>query len=249
MKVASIQLKKGKEQSISRRHPWIFSGALYRVDRNIKDGELVQLCNAQNEVLATGHYATGSIAVRILSFSQVQINQEFYYQSIQRAYNTRVLSLNLPNKQTNCFRLISGEGDFLPGLIIDIYGNHAVIQCHTTGMLRQVELIADALKQALAEHERSLKIETIYLKAIHIKQQQYDSQFIIGNTSNTIVSENGVQFYVDWTTGQKTGFFLDQRDNRQLIGQLAHGRRVLNTFCYTGGFSAYAMANDAKQVC
>ena len=243
MEIKVLKLKKGREIALKRKHPWIFSGGLAHINNKPEIGEHVHIADHFDNILATGHYAPLSIAVRILAFEKIEINEQYYRESIQRAFNFRNSVLNFPNKSTNCYRLIAGEGDNLPGLIIDIYGHHAVVQCHTAGMLKDMDLITAALNTVLGKN-----LETIYLKAIHIKNQDYESRFLKGSSESAIVLENGVEFYVNWADGQKTGFFLDQRDNRKIVGQYSKGKNILNTFCYTGGFSAYAIKNDAKSV-
>ena len=243
MDIKVLRLKKGRENALERKHPWIFSGGLAHIHSKPEDGEHVHVADHYGNVIATGHYAPLSIAIRILAFDQIDIDNNYYEESISKAFKFRNAILNFPNKETNCYRLIAGEGDNLPGLIIDIYGQHAVVQCHTTGMLKDIDMIVAALESVIGKN-----LDTIYLKAIHVKNQGYESRFLKGSKESTLVFENGVQFYVNWTDGQKTGFFLDQRDNREIVGQFSKGKVVLNTFCYTGGFSAYAMKNGAKAV-
>lgn len=243
MALKEIILKRGKESNLERKHPWIFSGAIHRKDLMIASGDHVVVVDSSGRALAVGHYTDSSIAIRILSFENRVIDLEFYKEYLANAKNVRSSILSLPSPDTNCYRLIAGEGDFLPGLIIDIYDDVAVIQCHTAGMLGDIDLIAEALDQVFDE-----KLDSIYLKAIHIKEQDYESQFLKGSKTEQVVNEHGISFHVDWTTGQKTGFFLDQRENRLLIQKYSTGRRVLNTFCYTGGFSLNALAAGAKIV-
>lgn len=243
MEMMTISLKKGKESNIARKHPWIFSGALYKVNDKIEEGEAVRILDYQGKTLGVGHYANASIAIRILSFEDVNIDQDFYFKKIQNAKSLRQDILKLPSSTTNCYRLIAGESDQLPGLIIDIYNNNAVIQCHSAGMLKDIVLITDALKGVFEN-----KLDTIYLKSIHVKEQKYDNKHLIGSKNEDIVLENGHNFHINWAEGQKTGFFLDQRENRQMLGSFVKGKKVLNTFCYTGGFSVYAMQAGATQV-
>ncbi len=239
----SVQLRKGRERALLRKHPWIFSGGLYKPSKNLKNGDHVQVEDHSGRVLAVGHYADSSIAVRILAFAQRSIDQAFYEEKLMMAKNLRIDILKLPSTHTNCYRLISGEGDQLSGLIIDIYDQHAVIQCHTMGMLGDIDMIGKAL-----DHCFDHQLKSIYLKSIHIKNHVYESRFLKGDTEGCIVLENNLKFQVNWVEGQKTGFFLDQRRNRQLLGTYATGKHVLNTFCYTGGFSVYAMHQNAASV-
>lgn len=243
MALKEIILKRGKESNLQRKHPWIFSGAIHRKDKSIASGDQVVVLDSQGHTIAVGHYTDSSIAVRILSFEPRAIDLEFYKEYLSTAKHARNSVLSLPSSLTNCYRLIAGEGDFLPGLIIDMYDDVAVIQCHTAGMLGDIDLIAEALDQVFEE-----SLDSIYLKAIHIKEQAYESQFLKGCKTEQLVKEHDISFHVDWTKGQKTGFFLDQRENRFLIQKYAKGRRVLNTFCYTGGFSLNALKADAELV-
>lgn len=238
---ATVTLKKGREKALERKHPWIFSGAIY-TNKQLKDGQTVFVADAQGEILATGHYHKASIAVRILAFEATNIDINFYKNKIQHAWNRRN-ALSLPNTSTNAFRLIAGEGDGLSGLIIDFYNNHLVIQCHTLAMLNDIELISNALQSTLP-----ISPTTIYVKPIKVKNFTYEGQWLVGNTSSTTIIENNIKFEVNWETGQKTGFFLDQRINRLKLGQYAHNKTVLNTFCYSGGFSMYALKQGAKHV-
>ena len=243
MEMKKISLKKGKESNIERKHPWIFSGAIYKTPSDIKNGDHVQITNFRDEVIAIGHYASSSIAVRILDFNDVLINKDFYIQKLRKAKNLRRDILQLPSSVTNCYRLVAGEADDLAGLIIDIYNKAAVIQCHSMGMLKDIKIISSALDFVFEEN-----LDTIYLKPIHIKDQDYASQFLKGEQEEAIVLENNHKFHVNWVEGQKTGFFLDQRENRQMLASYSKDKNVLNTFCYTGGFSVYALLAGAKKV-
>ena len=236
-------LKKGREQAIQRRHPWIFSGAFAKRDRNIKNGQIVWVGTQNGDIIATGHYSDASIMVRVLDFKKTTIDLSFFSKQIEKARNIRSTVLGLPNKKTNAYRLIAGEGDNLSGLIVDMYDKHAIIQCHTIGMYEAREQICEALQNVFEE-----QLETVFLKSIHIKDSSYESSFLYGNTESTTIQEHGVSFKVNWKEGQKTGFFLDQRDNRKLLQDYSQGRKVLNTFCYTGGFSAYALEGGAEEV-
>ncbi len=252
-----IFLKKGKEEPLKRFHPWIFSGAISKIvadnGGNIADGDLVEVLDFRGQPLAMGYYNDGSIAVRVFSFElNEQIDDAFWVKHLQNALDyRRTLGLTGSN-ETNCYRLIHAEGDGLPGLIIDVYAQTAVVQCHAIGMHRQIESIKNALLQILGN-----QLVAIYDKSIETLPPQYVSQISLKNgylynpqsiETPQIILENGNQFAIDWVTGQKTGFFLDQRDNRQLIAKYVKGKSVLNTFCYSGGFSIYALKAGAKSV-
>lgn len=249
---AQIFLRRGKEESLLRRHPWIFSGAIeyIRSERDhITEGEIVDVHTKNGDFIARGHYQIGSIAVRVLSFEQVEIDQAWWNERIASAYDVR-RSLDLvENEQTTCYRLVHGEGDSLPGLVVDIYGSTAVVQCHSVGMYRSRKEIAEAIRTVYGE-----RIEAIYDKSAQTVPfkaglNAVDS-YLYGSsaTASQEVLENGNRFNVNWEKGQKTGFFIDQRANRELVRHYAKGRTVLNTFCYTGGFSVYAMAGGAVEV-
>ena len=242
----SITLKRGKTHSIERGHPWIFSGAIHKIDGTISDGSWVRVLDDKGNPLATGHYQQGSIAVRILTFGAELPGKDFFEERVRQTSEVRA-RVNLPNERTNCFRLVHGEGDGLPGLIIDYYDGVAVVQAHAAGMHVNRNKIAEALGAVLGER----------LRAVYYKRHAS----LPGNIDDTaagyirgmsvvphVVLENGNKFYVDWEEGQKTGFFLDQRDNRALLGNYVKGQRVLNTFCYTGGFSIYAIEAGAELV-
>ncbi len=245
-------LKRGKEESLLRRHPWIFSGAIDKVDskEELVEGEIVDLRTKSGDFIASGHFQIGSIAVRVLTFEQEEIDQEWWNNKIQIAYGVREALLITDNESTTCYRLIHGEGDSLPGLVVDIYDRTAVVQCHSVGMYHSRLLIAEAIKACYGE-----AIEAIYDKSsqtvpFNANLDAVDG-YLWGHTPSqeSVVLENGHKFTVNWEKGQKTGFFLDQRYNRELVGHYSKGRTVLNTFCYTGGFSVYAMAGGAKEVC
>ncbi|HON17554.1 MAG TPA: class I SAM-dependent rRNA methyltransferase [Salinivirgaceae bacterium] len=241
-----IRIKKGKENAVKRRHPWIFTGAIGSKD-SINDGDLVKVVSDDGEFLAIGHYSDGpSIAVRIISFDEIEIEQEFWNNRLAEAYILRQAILkNLP--ETNVYRLVHGEGDGLPGLIIDIYNQTAVVQFHSIGVWKEREKIKSALINLLGKD-----LKTIYNKSESTMPNAYKSEIInefwMGADTNGIVSEYGLKFLVDWEEGQKTGFFIDQRENRRLVQQYSDGRKVCNMFGYTGGFSVYAMAGNAKSV-
>jgi len=243
-----VTLKPGKEQSLKRFHPWIFSGAIKHVEGSPTEGEVVQVYDPDDHFLAVGHFHTGSIAVRVLSFQQEEINTEFWTQRIAEALNLRKSAGLFPSGETSMFRLVHGEGDNLPGLIVDIYGSTAVIQCHSTGMYLARQAIARALIEIFDGN-----IKAVYDKSsstLPRRENLHPSDGFIegeGDTKGTFI-ENGHQFIVSFEQGQKTGFFLDQRENRHLLQSYAKGLSVLNTFAYTGGFSVYALAGGASEV-
>lgn len=242
-----VILKPGKEQSVKRRHPWIFSGAIDAAEETIKDGDVVWIYSASNEPLGTGHFQIGSIAVRLLSFKHEMLDEAFFSAKIGAAEAFRRTLGFFNNPKTNVFRLVHGEGDGLPGLIIDYYNGCVVMQCHSVGMYYQRHIIASALKRVLGNN-----LKTLYDKSsstvAHQAGLDVADEFIFGDLPSTEVVENGSRFIVNWVEGQKTGFFIDQRENRQMVGQYAAGRDVLNVFCYTGGFSVTAAVGGAKSV-
>lgn len=243
--MTGIFLHKGKEQSLLRRHPWVFSGAIKIKDGDIKDGDLAEVYSGDKKYIGAGLYQDGSIAVRMLTFGE-KWDDSFWYKKISKAYEYRKFLDLAEHATTNVYRLVFGEGDGLPGLIIDYYNRHAVIQCHTIGMHRNIEKISDALQKVYGAG-----LKTIYDKSKETLPKNYasnlENRFLLGDAGNTIVTEYSHEFYVDWQHGQKTGFFIDQRENRQLLTHYSKDKTVLNTFCYTGGFSVYA-AKTAKEV-
>lgn len=243
----SIYLKKGKEESLNRFHPWIFSGAIHHMDDNIEEGELVNIFTASNEFIAVGHYQIGSIAIRVLTFSKVEISYDFWCDRLSSALKMRQNVGIADNNVNNTYRLVHGEGDYLPGLVIDCYGETAVMQAHSVGMHVCREEICRALIKVMGE-----RIKHVYYKSettLPFKAELgQENGFMYGGTDNDIAIENGLKFHVDWLRGQKTGFFVDQRENRNLLELYAKGKSVLNMFCYTGGFSVYAMRGQAKLV-
>ena len=244
MTYKTIQLKRGKDDSLRRYHPWVFSGAIQRADKDIEEGEVVRVVTEKGDFIAVGHFQQGSIAVRVLTFNDVDIDDDFWYSRIQSALNMRVDIGLADSSDTNAFRLVHGEGDLLPGLIIDVYDKTAVMQAHSIGMHLARHAIAKALAKVM-EH----RIENIYYKSeTTLPFMEPENGFLMGNSDNNIAVENGLRFYVDWLRGQKTGFFVDQRENRALLEKYARGKRVLNMFCYTGGFSFYAMRGGAEAV-
>ena len=242
MSLPKVILKSGKEKSIQRRHPWIFSGAVYGVSREINDGEMVDVVDSKNNHLGTGYFSNkGSIVVRILTFGDETFSENFWTEKLQSAWNLRLKLLDLD--VTNAFRVIHGEGDGIPGLIIDYYDKNWVIQAHSTGIFLQMEQIAEAIKSNFSEY-----CETIYCKSSGTLPNTGTDYFLFGNKVEAVAKENNILFSVNWVEGQKTGFFLDQRENRKLLGEFSKGKKVLNTFCYTGGFSLYAMSAGAELV-
>ncbi len=239
-----VYLKRGKEESLLRFHPWIFSGAIHHTDNGIEEGEVVRVVTENGDFIAVGHYQQGSIAVRVLTFNEVEIDDQFWESRLQSALDMR-LSIGLANNpQTNAYRLVHGEGDLLPGLIIDVYGDTAVMQAHSIGM----HLSRHAIAQALAKVMNN-RVSNIYYKSeTTLSFVEPENGFLLGETDNNIAVENGLKFYVDWLRGQKTGFFVDQRENRALLEKYSADKNVLNMFCYTGGFSFYAMRGGAKSV-
>ena len=243
-----IHLLPKKEESILRYHPWIFSGAIKRMEGTPEEGDVVEVYASDNRFLAMGHYQIGSIAVRILSFTQRQIDHSFWKERFRIAYQLR-LALNLSeNLHNDTYRLIHGEGDGLPGLIIDVYAKTAVVQAHSVGMHLVRKELADALQEVLGD-----RIQHIYYKSeatlpFKANLEAENAYLLGGKDTDHVATENDLKFYVDWEKGQKTGFFVDQRENRKLLEQYSKGRRVLNMFCYTGGFSFYAMRGGAEIV-
>ncbi|MFM7566394.1 MAG: class I SAM-dependent rRNA methyltransferase [Flavobacteriales bacterium] len=240
-----IYLKKGKDASIRRKHPWIFSGAIGSDTSKIDDGSLVRVCTSNREAIAVGHFQHGSISVRILRFDDQAIDLSFWKLSIQSAWKMR-LGLGLLSAKNNIFRLIHGEGDHLPGLVIDYYGGVCVIQCHSIGMLQSLTEIASALKEVLG-HD----LKAIYHKSKGSLPRNVVTQdgYLWGMEETPFQAiENNICYTIDWVLGQKTGFFIDQRENRKLLGQLSTGKKVLNAFCYSGGFSLEALINGASDV-
>ena len=243
----NVYLKKGKEDSLKRFHPWIFSGAIQRMDNDIEEGATVRVFTSAGDFIAIGHYQIGSIAVRVLSFSAVDIDNEFWCARLQSAYKMRLAVDIAGNPDNNTYRLVHGEGDNLPGLVIDMYAHTAVMQAHSVGMHRARHQIAEALKQILGD-----TLQNIYYKSEATLPYKAnlgsEDGYLLGGDVEDIALENGLRFCVDWQKGQKTGFFVDQRENRSLLEHYAKDRAVLNMFCYTGGFSFYAMRGGAKVV-
>lgn len=242
-----IFLKRGKEESLKRFHPWIFSGAIHHMDEGIEEGETVRVITAAGEFIAVGHYQIGSIAVRVLSFEDIEINTDFWCERLQSALDVRIGVGIADSPTNNTYRLVHGEGDYLPGLVIDCYGSTAVMQAHSVGMHVCRNEICQALVQVMGD-----RIANVYYKSETTLPYKADlhqeNGFLVGGDASNVAMENGLKFHIDWLRGQKTGFFVDQRENRSLLEQYAKGKSVLNMFCYTGGFSVYALRGDAKQV-
>ena len=241
-----VRLRKGKDESLKRFHPWVFSGAIQSLDDGIEEGDVVRVVTFTGDFIAVGHYQQGSIAVRVLSFSDVLIDDAFWTSRLQSALQMR-LSIGIAgNPQNNTYRLVHGEGDNLPGLIIDVYDHTAVMQAHSIGMHRCRKEVAKALSEVMES-----RVANIYYKSettLPFMTADDMNGFLIGGSDDNIATENGLKFRVDWLKGQKTGFFVDQRENRSLLEHYAKGKRVLNMFCYTGGFSFYAMRGGAELV-
>lgn len=243
----SVYLKKGKEESLNRFHPWIFSGAIHHMEEGIEEGDIVNVFTAMNDFIAVGHYQIGSIAVRVLSFSEEEINHSFWCSHLESALKMRQRIGIADNDNNNTYRLVHGEGDALPGLIIDCYGETMVMQAHSVGMHASRKAVCRALVEVMGNRMKHVyyKSETTLPFKAELEQE---NDFIHGGTDNDIAIENGLKFHVDWLHGQKTGFFIDQRENRSLLEHYAKDKSVLNMFCYTGGFSVYAMRGQAKMV-
>lgn len=247
-KTNQIILRPRKEESLKRFHPWVFSGAIAKTGQGIQEGDIVRVFSASGEFLGVGHYQVGSISVRILSFTDETINEDFYARRISSAYRMR-MKIGLLHVGNNTFRLIHGEGDHLPGLIIDMYGKTAVVQAHSVGMDGDKEKIVDALQRVLGKDN----LENIFYKSegtLPFKAGiEADNDYLLGGQNvDPVALENGLRFNIDWLRGQKTGFFIDQRENRRLLEKYAAGKDVLNMFCYTGGFSVYALRGGARSV-
>lgn len=247
MTYKKIYLKKGKEDSLKRYHPWVFSGAIQRMDEGIEEGDIVRVITNGGDFIAVGHYQIGSIAVRVLSFNDVPIDQEFWCSRLTSALQTRISIGVADNSENTTYRLVHGEGDQLPGLVIDCYNETAVVQAHSVGMHVNRIDVCEALVTSMGERIKNVyyKSETTLPFKAGLGQE---NGFIYGGTNDNVALENGLSFYVDWLKGQKTGFFVDQRENRALLEKYSKGRKVLNMFCYTGGFSVYAMRGGAELV-
>ena len=242
-----IYLKKGKEESLKRFHPWVFSGAIQHQPEDVDEGEVVRVMTAGGGFIAVGHYQIGSIAVRVLSFDDVEIDDTFWYGKLQSAFAMRRSIGIVDNPSNNTYRLVHGEGDNIPGLIIDVYGPTAVMQAHSVGIHLERKRIAVQLIQVMGERVKNVYYKSETTLPFKADLGQEDG-FIVGGSKDNVALENGLKFHVDWLKGQKTGFFVDQRDNRSLLEHFSSGKRVLNMFCYTGGFSFYAMRGGATLV-
>ncbi|MDE5958650.1 MAG: class I SAM-dependent rRNA methyltransferase [Muribaculaceae bacterium] len=243
----AIKLKRGRDESLLRFHPWVFSGAVASLPQNLDEGDVVEVHSAEGNLIGIGHYQIGSIVVRMLRFgSSDPIDSSFFTERLTEAFNLR-RSLKLIRPDNNAYRLVHGEGDFLPGLVIDVYGDTAVVQAHSPGMHFCRDMIARTLTEI-----PDLNVANVYYKSEttlpYKARLDPQNDYIIGSYSGSVAMENGLQFNIDWLRGQKTGFFVDQRENRHLLEHFSAGRRVLNMFCYTGGFSVYAMRGGASLV-
>lgn len=247
----TVKLKPGKEESLERRHPWVFSGAIAKLDDGIEEGDTVLVVTSKDEPVGVGHYQIGSIAVRMLEFGADSLSDDFFRRRLEEAFRLRrtlgLADFSNHKSLTDCYRLVHGEGDFLPGLVVDIYGDTAVMQAHSPGMHFARNIIASGLIELPGAHIRNVYYKsetTLPYKALLDPQNEY----LVGNYDGNIATENGLQFNIDWLRGQKTGFFIDQRDNRAILEKYAKGRRFLNLFCYTGGFSVYGLRGGAEKV-
>ena len=242
-----VILKSGKDVSVRRYHPWVFSGAIKKIKGNVSEGDPVAVYDNKDEFLAIGHYQIGSIAVRIVTFENETVDYDFWKKKVEAAYKLRKELGLTDNEQTNAYRLIGAEGDGMPGLIVDFYNDTAVVQMHSVGMYKIRDILNDILKEVLGE-----KLKAIYNKSegsLPFKANLNPvNDYVWGSSQTKTALENGLKFKVDWEKGQKTGFFIDQRENRALIEKYSEGKDVLNMFCYTGGFSFYAMRGGAKSV-
>ena len=243
----NVILRRGKEESLKRFHPWIFSGAVMNLEGNPEEGDVVTVLDSQHNFLCQGHWQVGSIAVRVLTFEQEPIDDAFWQKRLGEALGVRQAIGLADSEAGDTYRLVHGEGDLLPGLVIDVYGKTAVMQAHSVGMHVSREQIAVALKLVMGE-----RLDSIYYKSettLPIKAAiDGGNGFLLGESHTDVAVENGLRFHIDWLKGQKTGFFVDQRENRSLLERYSHGRSVLNMFCYTGGFSVYALRDGAKLV-
>ena len=245
--ITTLFLRRGKSESLKRFHPWVFSGAIAGANGKLNEGDVVRIVSNENELMGYGHYQIGSIAVRMLTFKEEKIDHAFWVTRLSEALRLRKALQLTGRADNNIYRLVHGEGDRLPGLVIDVYGKTAVMQAHSVGMHMSREQIADALIEA----SEGL-IENVYYKSettLPFKADLHqENGFLRGHDESNVAVENGLKFHIDWLRGQKTGFFVDQRENRSLLEHYAKGRNVLNMFCYTGGFSVYAMRGGANLV-
>lgn len=243
-----VYLKPKKEESLLRFHPWVFSGAIARVEGNPEEGEVVEVYTSDKKYIAAGHYQIGSIAVRVLTFQKEEINHDFWVRRLSVARDLRMALRLIGAKTNNACRLVHGEGDNLPGLIIDLYDHTAVMQAHSAGMHVYRHEIASALKEVMGDTVLNIYYKSETTLPFKADLESTENGFLLGGSTENVAMENGLLFHVDWLKGQKTGFFVDQRDNRALLEHYSLGRNVLNMFCYTGGFSFYAMRGGARLV-
>ena len=243
-----VYLKPKKEESLLRFHPWVFSGAIARIEGNPEEGEVVEVYTSDKQYIASGHYQIGSIAVRVLTFKKEEINHDFWVRRLTVARNLRQALRLIGTENNNACRLVHGEGDNLPGLIIDLYDHTAVMQAHSAGMHVYRHEIANALKEVMGDIIQNIYYKSETTLPYKADLESTENGFLLGGSTENVAMENGLLFHVDWLKGQKTGFFVDQRENRALLEHYSLGRNVLNMFCYTGGFSFYAMRGGAHLV-
>lgn len=246
--MGKVFLKQGKEESLKRFHPWIFSGAIARIENKPQEGEVVRVYTAQGEYIATGHYQIGSITVRVLTFEDEEINLSFWERRLKQSLDVRKALGLVDRPDNNTYRLVHGEGDNLPGLIVDVYGQTAVIQAHSAGMHLDRLQIGEALMNVMKDYVAHVYYKSETTLPFKADLSATENGFLVGDSVENVAMENGLKFHVDWLKGQKTGFFVDQRENRSLLEHYARERSVLNMFCYTGGFSFYAMRGGAHLV-
>ncbi len=242
-----LHLKRGKEESLQRFHPWIFSGAVHHIEGDVEEGDVVTVVDHEGRFVAKGHWQAGSISVRVLTFLDESINRAFWERRLRAAWDMRYAIGVEGGSDNNMYRLVHGEGDYLPGLVVDIYDGNAVMQAHSVGMHKDREMISEALRAVAGDSLKSVYYKSETTLPFKADLQQEDG-FLWGHCGDYAAMENGLLFHIDWRKGQKTGFFVDQRDNRALAERYAKGRKVLNMFCYTGGFSVYAMRGGAEKV-
>lgn len=243
-----IYLKPKKEESLLRFHPWVFSGAIAKISGEPEEGEVVEVYTSDKKYIATGHYQIGSIAVRVLTFKHEAIDHDFWVRKLSVARDLRIALQLIGNERNNACRLVHGEGDNLPGLVIDLYDHTAVMQAHSAGMHVYRHEIAAALKEVMGNVVQNIYYKSETTLPFKADLESTENGFLLGGSTENVAMENGLLFHVDWLKGQKTGFFVDQRENRSLLEHYSRGRSVLNMFCYTGGFSFYAMRGGAKLV-
>ena len=249
MNLKKVILKPAKDKSVKRFHPWVFSGAIKTVDPQSKDGEIVDVFSNKGKYLGTGHFQEGSISIRLFEFNQQPINDSYWKEKLLKALTLRIKIGLVDANETNIFRLVHAEGDDLPGLIIDYYNGTAVVQCHSIGMWLIKDIICQSLQSIVPNLKAIYDKSAETLPSKHVEEHQIENQYLFGEKDAIYEGlEYGNQFSINWITGQKTGFFIDQRENRKLLGELSKNKKILNTFCYSGGFSIYALNNGAKEV-